>query len=58
MRIENEEYNEALIYLEETEKILEYAVSCGKRIHRTYIICTMQNEACAYQRLWELEKSN
>lgn len=44
--------------MEEAEKILEAAVSRGnKKIDRTFIICTLQNEACAYQRLWELEKS-
>ena len=45
---------QALVYLEEAEKILEYSASCGKTIDRFIIINTLQNEAAAYQRLWEL----
>lgn len=44
--------------MEEAEKLLEAAVnSANKKIDRVYIVCTLQNEACAYQRLWELERS-
>lgn len=48
----------ALVYLQEGEKILEYAASCGKTIDRSIIISTLQNEACVYQRLWDLEKAS
>ena len=54
----NEEYKEALVYLQEAEKLLEYGASCGKTIDRQLIISTLQNEACAYQKRWELEKSS
>lgn len=47
---------EALVYLNEGEKILEYAASCGKTIDRNIIICVLHNEACCYQKSWELEK--
>lgn len=50
-------YDEALMYLHEAEKILEYAASCGKTIDRFLITTTLQNEACAYQRLWKIEKA-
>ena len=53
-----ERENEALTYLLEAERILEYAASCGKTIDRVLITATLQNEACAYQRLWDLEKSS
>jgi hypothetical protein len=53
-----EKYQEALIYLQEAEKLLEFAASCGKTIDRGLIIFTLQNEACIYQRLWELEKAS
>ena len=54
----NEEYKEALVYLQEAEKLLEYGASCGKTIDRQLIISTLQNEACVYQKRWELEKSS
>lgn len=43
IHINNEEYNEALIYLQEAEKLLEYAASCGKTIDRILITSTLQN---------------
>ena len=58
LHINNEDYSEALVYLQEAEKLLQYAASCGKTIDRILITSTLQNEACAYQRLWELEKSS
>ena len=39
---------EALVYLSEAEKILEYGASCGKVIDRNLIITTLHNEACCY----------
>lgn len=50
--IGGEDYERALVYLQEGEKILEYAASCGKTIDRFLIISTLHNEACAYQKLW------
>ena len=50
--IRSEDFERALAYLQEGEKILEYAASCGKTIDRYLINCTLHNEACAYQRLW------
>lgn len=50
-------YDEALVYLHEAERILEYAAGCGKTIDRFLITTTLQNEACAYQRLWKVEKA-
>ena len=56
--IRMDDYEKALIYLQEAEKILEYAASCGKTIDRFLITSTLHNEACVYQKLWELEKSS
>jgi hypothetical protein len=39
---------EALVYLAEAERVLEYGASCGKTIDRNMIICTLHNEACCY----------
>lgn len=41
--IQQEEYQMALVYFQEAEKILEYAASCGKTIDRSIIISTLQN---------------
>ena len=32
--------------------------SYGKTIDRVFITTTLKNEACAYQRLWDLEKAS
>ena len=40
----------------EAEKVLEYVANCGKNIDRNLIVCVLHNEACCYQKLWELEK--
>jgi hypothetical protein len=55
--IEKQLFQEAVVYLNENEKILEYAASCGRTIDRSVIILTLRNEACVHQRLWNLEKS-
>ena len=55
-KINSDSPKEALVYLTEAEKILEYAASCGKNIDRNMIVCVLHNEACCYQKLWELEK--
>jgi hypothetical protein len=47
---------EALVYLNEAEKILEYAASCGKTIDKYIIISVLHNIACCYQKVWELDK--
>lgn len=52
LEINGESYEEALIYLGEAEKNLEYAASCGLSLDRVLITTTLKNEACAYQRLW------
>lgn len=36
-------YLEGLIYLQEAEKMLEFAANCGKTIDRILIIFTLQN---------------
>jgi hypothetical protein len=51
-----ERAKEALIYLNEAEKILEYAASCGKTIEKYIIISVLHNIACCYQKTWELDK--
>jgi hypothetical protein len=56
--INEHRFSQGLVYLQEAEKILEYAASCGKTIDRFLITTTLQNEACAYQRLWELDKAS
>ena len=38
--------------------MLEYAAGCGRTIDRTLIIATLHNQACVYQRIWELNKSS
>jgi hypothetical protein len=55
--IEREEFYEAIVFLNEAEVTLEYAANCGKTIERSLIITTLHNEACIYQRMWELDKS-
>ena len=52
--IEEEKYDEAIVYLAEAEKALEYAANCGKTIDRILITTTLRNLSCIYQRLWEL----
>lgn len=37
--------------------MLEYAAECGRTIDSTLIIVTLHNQACVYQRIWELNKS-
>lgn len=49
-------FKEALILLNEGEKILEYAAGSGKTIERELIICVLHNLASAYHKLWMLEK--
>lgn len=46
-----------MIFFNESEKILEYAASCGKTIDRAVIVATLHNQACVNQKLWDLEKS-
>lgn len=43
LHINNEDYTDGLVYLQEAEKLLEYAASCGKTIDRILIISTLQN---------------
>lgn len=38
--------------LNEAERILEYAASCGKIIDRKLIISVLNNQACFYQKIW------
>lgn len=45
---------EALVYLQEAERVLEYGASCGKTIDRNIIIATLHNEACCYYKEAEL----
>ena len=40
----------------EAERVLEYAASCGKSIDRALILTVLHNEACCYQRLYDLSK--
>jgi hypothetical protein len=44
--------------LQQAERILEFVASCGRTIDRVFITTTLKNEACAYQRLWDLEKAS
>ena len=46
-----------MAYLEEAEKILQYAAGCGRTIDRSLIIATLHNQATVYQRMWELIRS-
>ena len=46
--INDELTQEALIYLTEAERILEYGANCGKSIDRNIIITTLHNEACCF----------
>ncbi len=48
-RLITEEFTEeAMVYLSEAERILEYGASCGKSIDRNIIVTTLHNEACCY----------
>ena len=51
-----EEYEESLVYFEEAERVLEYTASCGKVLDRNLIIAVLHNEACAFQRIYDLPK--
>lgn len=44
--------------MQQAERILEFVASCGRTIDRVFITTTLKNEACAYQRLWDLEKAS
>ena len=52
--IEEEKYEQAVVYLASAEKSLQYAANCGKTIDRIIITTTLRNMSCIYQRLWEL----
>ena len=45
------------MYLDEAEKVLEYAAGCGKTIERTLITTVLNNQACMLQRNSEFEQS-
>lgn len=47
-----ERAKEGLVYLNEAEKILEYAASCGKTIDKYIIISILHNIACCHQKVW------
>ena len=47
--------DEALVYLVETENILEKSGERGMDVEKRLIVLTLHNLACAYQRNWELE---
>jgi hypothetical protein len=47
-------HNEALILLEQGEKLLEFAAQCGKKLDRNLIIVLLYNTACCHQSLWDL----
>lgn len=57
IKIESEQYNEALIYLDEAEKTISYIDTKGRRIDRALKLCVMQNQVCSYQRLWEVKRA-
>lgn len=40
----------------EAEKILEYGANCGKNISRQMITVVLHNQACCYQKIWQLDK--
>jgi hypothetical protein len=56
--IAQQQFYEAIVFLNEAEGVLEYAAGCGRTIDRTLIIATLHNQACVYQRIWELNKSS
>ena len=45
-----------MVFFEEAERVLEYAASCGKMIDRNIIIAILHNEACAFQRIYDLPR--
>lgn len=47
-------YEQALLYLAEAEKLLEYAASCGRALDREVILKVLKNEAMVYQKTWDL----
>jgi|JI9StandDraft_2_1071091.scaffolds.fasta_scaffold738560_1 hypothetical protein len=48
--IEDDKYQHASVYLNEAERILEYAAGCGKTIERTVITTILNNQATLLQR--------
>lgn len=56
--IEEEKHQQAAVYLDEAEKVLEYAAGCGKTIERTLITTVLNNQACLLQRTSEFEQSS
>ena len=57
IKIESEQYNEALVYLDEAEKAISYIDTKGRRVDRALKLCVMQNQVCSYQRLWEVKRA-
>ena len=56
--INSQQHDEALVYLSEAERILEYGASCGKSIDRNLIICVLHNESCSHYREGDLNKAS
>ncbi len=55
--IKAQHQKKSLSYLQQAEKMLEFAANCGKKIDRNLIIVVLFNSACAYQGIWSLDKS-
>ena len=48
--IEEDKYHQAGLYLDEAERILEYAAGCGRTLERSVITTVLNNQACLLQR--------
>ncbi|CAD8183154.1 unnamed protein product [Paramecium octaurelia] len=57
-KIKIQKYQEALLLLQQSEKMLEYAANCGKQIDRDLIIVILYNQASIYHCQWILSKSS
>ncbi|CAK85603.1 unnamed protein product (macronuclear) [Paramecium tetraurelia] len=55
-KIKLQKYQEALLLLQQSEKMLEYAANCGKQIDRDLIIVILYNQASIYHCQWILSK--
>jgi len=52
--LENDQPDEALVYLIEAEKILEKAGENTIDVEKKLVILTLHNLACCHQKNWEL----
>ncbi|CAD8087189.1 unnamed protein product [Paramecium primaurelia] len=56
LKIKQQRYQDAIQLLYQSEKMLEYAINCGKQMDKNLIIVILYNQACSYHCQWVLHK--